>query len=139
MNYAHIFEAQVREIIPQFNVDGLPIEERYTAEFVATCVQIPDDVEVSPGDSYVDGEFGPPLVILPEPLSPAEILAANEATKSALLTVATLAIAPLQDAVDLGEETAEEAALLKAWKQYRVALNRVSLSTQVVAWPVLPA
>ncbi len=55
------------------------------------------------------------------------------------MSIATLAIAPLQDAVDLGEETAEEVVLLKAWKQYRVALNRLDLTTQVVAWPALPA
>lgn len=42
-----------------------------------------------------------------------------------LLSIATLRIAPLQDSVDLDEAAATELASLKAWKQYRVAVNRV--------------
>lgn len=94
--------------------------------------------EATDGWSYVKGEFIAPEPVPQEPPSPEAILAGNTAYKASLLSSAALAIAPLQDAVDLGEETTEEVALLKAWKQYRVALNRVDLSTQVVAWPVLP-
>lgn len=52
------------------------------------------------------------------------------------------AIAPLQDAVDLDEATEAEAALLKNWKRYRVALNRVLEQPGYPAeidWPAPPA
>lgn len=41
------------------------------------------------------------------------------------MAAASLAITPLQDAVDVDEATDIEIALLKAWKKYRVALNRL--------------
>ena len=60
--------------------------------------------------------------------------------KAALLAVAAKAIAPLQDAVDLDMATDAETASLKAWKQYRVLLNRVDTSTAPnITWPVPPA
>ncbi|NBK38127.1 hypothetical protein EON09_06235 [Pseudomonas soli] len=52
------------------------------------------------------------------------------------------AIAPLQDAVDLDEATEVEAALLKDWKRYRVALNRVLEQPGYpieIDWPAPPA
>lgn len=52
------------------------------------------------------------------------------------------AIAPLQDAVDLDEATEAEAALLKDWKRYRVALNRLPDQPGYPAeidWPAPPA
>ncbi|EPS8493932.1 tail fiber assembly protein [Yersinia enterocolitica] len=58
---------------------------------------------------------------------------------NALMTEAGICIAPLQDAVDLDDATPEEVALLKAWKQYRVALNRLDLSTAPeIEWPIKP-
>jgi len=59
-----------------------------------------------------------------------------------LLSLAGLRIAPLQDVVDLGEASADEVAALRQWKQYRVAVNRVT--TQVgfpvsIEWPEPPA
>ncbi|WP_354636978.1 tail fiber assembly protein (plasmid) [Morganella morganii] len=66
-------------------------------------------------------------------------IAAAEAQKQYLLSEAAEAIAPLQDAVDLGMATQEEEALLKAWKKYRVLLNRVDTSTAPdIVWPVKP-
>jgi len=56
-----------------------------------------------------------------------------------LMSSASTAIQPLQDAVDLDEATDDETALLKKWKQYRVALNRLDLSTAPdITWPLLP-
>ncbi|HGM5580729.1 TPA: tail fiber assembly protein [Pseudomonas putida] len=55
---------------------------------------------------------------------------------------ADYAIAPLQDAVDLDEATAAEAALLKDWKRYRIALNRLPEQPGYPTsfdWPVAPA
>jgi hypothetical protein len=87
------------------------------------------------GWSYVDGVFVAPAVI-PQP--PEDILRANTATRDSLLSQAALAIAPLQDAVDLDDATPDEVALLKKWKQYRVAVNRIDLVLLAPAWPAAP-
>ncbi|HAG2521904.1 TPA: tail fiber assembly protein [Salmonella enterica] len=60
-----------------------------------------------------------------------------EETKNRLLQMATEKIAPLQDAVDLGEATDDEKARLLAWKKYRVQVNRVDTTNPV--WPEQPA
>ena len=52
-------------------------------------------------------------------------VAGNERQRDSLLALAAIRIAPLQDAVDLDDASDEEVALLKKWKQYRVALNRI--------------
>jgi hypothetical protein len=49
-----------------------------------------------------------------------------------------LAIAPLQDAVDLDEATQAETDQLKKWKQYRVAVNRIDLTQASPVWPLQP-
>ncbi|WP_395607318.1 tail fiber assembly protein [Pseudomonas sp. B22129] len=59
-----------------------------------------------------------------------------------LRTVADYAVAPLQDAVDVDEATQTELSALKAWKKYRVALNRVPEQIgypEAVEWPDVPA
>ncbi|ONH52903.1 hypothetical protein BLL36_18270 [Pseudomonas cedrina subsp. cedrina] len=59
-----------------------------------------------------------------------------------LLSVAAIRIAPLQDAADLDEATTAEVALLKKWKQYRVAVNRVPDQPDYplsITWPVEPS
>jgi hypothetical protein len=60
--------------------------------------------------------------------SDAMIQSATE-KQTLLMMEASIAMAPLQDAVDLDDASTEEIALLKKWKQYRVALNRLDLST----------
>lgn len=67
-------------------------------------------------------------------------IAEAEATKTSLMRAATTAIEPLQDAIDLEIATEDEEALLTAWKNYRVLLNRVdtSLAPEIV-WPAVPA
>lgn len=59
--------------------------------------------------------------------------------RDSLMSMASGRIAPLQDAFDLGEATAEESAQLTAWKKYRVALNRLDLTVEPVLWPAQPA
>lgn len=62
-----------------------------------------------------------------------------EEEKAELLSLATAAIAPLQDAFDLGVATDEETALLLEWKKYRVQVNRVDTSTAPgIEWPEQP-
>ena len=52
----------------------------------------------------------------------------NEMQKKTLLAEASNIIEPLQDAVDLDIATDEETKKLKAWKVYRVQLNRIDTS-----------
>mgnify|MGYP002724250275 CR=1 FL=1 len=69
----------------------------------------------------------------------AEISAAN-ATKAALVKIASEHIEPLQDAVDLGMATDDEKARFNAWRKYRVLLSRVDISTAPsITWPKSPA
>ncbi|MFG0827914.1 tail fiber assembly protein [Pseudomonas sp. CJQ_7] len=70
--------------------------------------------------------------------SAAEILALNTTIRDQLLSLAAIRIAPLQDAVDLGDAANEEIALLKTWKQYRVSLNRIDLTMVDPGWPNQP-
>ncbi|MNJ40967.1 Caudovirales tail fiber assembly protein [compost metagenome] len=68
-------------------------------------------------------------------------LAQAVAQGAARRAAADSAIDPLQDAVDLEEVTEAEAAELKAWKKYRVALNRVPDQPgypDTIDWPVPP-
>ncbi len=48
------------------------------------------------------------------------------------------AIEPLQAAVDLADATEAETARLAAWRRHLVALNRVDLDADPVAWPEAP-
>lgn len=72
----------------------------------------------------------------------AQLLASVVAENSRLRAIADEAITPLQDAVDVDEATDAEVAMLKAWKKYRVALNRLAdepcYPTNVV-WPIAPS
>ena len=78
--------------------------------------------------------------IEPEPAkpTPAEAVAAEY---NRLRAVADFIIAPLQDAVDIDDATQEDIDRLKAWKQYRVDLSRVTdqPSYPEVVWPKVPA
>jgi hypothetical protein len=74
------------------------------------------------------------------PAPTAEQLAAMAASEKAkLLALATIAIDPLQDAADLEIATDNEAASLKAWKTYRVMVNRIDASKAPnIDWPKAP-
>lgn len=71
-----------------------------------------------------------------------QMLVAALAEVSRRRSLADSAIAPLQDAVDLDEATEAEVALLKDWKRYRVALNRLPEQDgypHTIDWPAPPA
>lgn len=58
-----------------------------------------------------------------------------------LLTQASLRIAPLQDEVDLGVATVDDVAELKLWKQYRIAVSRITSQQgfpDSIDWPPIP-
>ncbi|MBU9847163.1 tail fiber assembly protein [Rahnella ecdela] len=62
-----------------------------------------------------------------------------EKKRNDLLSKAAIAIAPLQDAVDIDDATEAELQELKAWKTCRVALNRLDLTSATdITWPELP-
>lgn len=61
--------------------------------------------------------------------------------RDSLLAMAALRVAPLQYAVDLETASADEAASLKAWKEYGVAVSRITIQSgfpTVIEWPVSP-
>jgi len=114
--------------------DLIPIEARFHADLVAELVPMGEGVAL--GDSYDGVAFGPPPA-LPEPTA-----AATLQRRDALLGVAALRIAPLQDAADLDEASAAEAEALQAWKRYRVALSRIEQQVGfpgAVEWPAAPS
>lgn len=77
------------------------------------------------------------LAITNPPPSKGQLISEAEYQKQALLNEATAAIAPLQDAVDLGIATDEEREQLRTWKEYRVQVNRVDVGLGMsVNWPV---
>lgn len=79
----------------------------------------------------------------PVPLPPTreELIEQANIKRDSLLAAAASRMGPLQDAVELDEAVPDEVSLLKAWKQYRVALNRVEQQAGFpvdVTWPELP-
>jgi len=105
--------------------------------------EIPDSEGNQPsiGWTYDGSVFAsPPLTDEQIAAQKQQKIANNVATKASLIAQATVAIAPLQDAVDLDEATDAETALLKSWKQYRVAVNRIDANTaDDITWPDQPA
>lgn len=114
--------------------DEIPIERRFTAEFVGTLVDV---TGVTPAPecwwSYDGTNFLPPSAHQP---TAEEIIAGNTSNRDALLRKAALAMAPLQDAIDLEVATEGETAQLKKWKQYRVDVNRIDLTRRDPEWPI---
>ncbi|MEL5281020.1 tail fiber assembly protein [Serratia bockelmannii] len=69
-----------------------------------------------------------------------EMMAKAEARKNELLVSAGKAVAPLQDAVDLGIAMEDEIVQLRLWKTYRVQLNRINpQNAPDIDWPVAPS
>ncbi|EPU3572240.1 tail fiber assembly protein [Escherichia coli] len=108
--------------------DGISVTTEMRNEFVGKAPE---------GKCRVPGENGLPCWgDLPKLESSATSLQAQTAIELPLLMQkATLAIAPLQDAVDLGIATGEEVERLNSLKAYRVALSRTNPS----AGDVLPS
>lgn len=62
--------------------------------------------------------------------------------RDSLLRSAALRMAPLQDAMELEEATADELDRLRAWRRYRVQLSRVEQQQgfpNAIEWPEVPA
>ncbi|NEG58181.1 tail fiber assembly protein [Pantoea agglomerans] len=67
-----------------------------------------------------------------------ELVTIAQVKKNRLMTAATSVISLLQDAADLEIATEDEVARLKAWKTYRVLLNRVDVTAGEINWPDEP-
>lgn len=71
--------------------------------------------------------------------APKDHVADAEEEKSRRLAMANTAIAPLQDATELGMATEQETAQLQEWKKFRVLLSRVDPSkAPEIEWPTPP-
>lgn len=93
----------------------------------------------SDGKVITPGANGHPVLTDPPPPTDEELIAQANSRIKSLMAYATSAIGPLQDAEDLGIQTDDEAELLKAWKKYRVQLNRVDTSRAgAIDWPEAP-
>ncbi|WP_213881189.1 tail fiber assembly protein [Pseudomonas sp. dw_358] len=125
-------------VIQIFEADG-DITDMFAAGFATFVALTTAQIGVVQQRWTYDATTG----VLSAPVDPvptaAEILATNTNMRDSLLGTATLAIAPLQDAVDLDDATTDETALLKLWKQYRVAVNRIDLTVASPTWPTQPA
>ena len=128
---------------------GSDADER--SRFPVDIVDPQDGVVALPGgtDQPVSGSV-PGGIDWAQVVSAAMKAAAASAQRIAALTAdiaarrarADAAIAPLQDASELDEATSAELDALKAWKRYRIALNRVVEQPgypDSVDWPAAPA
>ncbi|WP_425342549.1 tail fiber assembly protein [Kosakonia sacchari] len=98
---------------------------------------------------YAVSEAGWRAVSGPEDLLAGEVLhtgnppvvpaADNSITKSTLMTIASNAIAPLQDAVELGIATDDETRRYNEWRKYRVLLSRMDIALESPKWPDVPS
>lgn len=121
-------------LVEIFSTDG-DIKEMFHPDVIWVDITEVDPMP-SEGWTYTLGTFAPPVPYSP---TPSERLQANKLDRDSLLGVATLAIAPLQDAIDLKKATTVETALLTEWKDYRIAVNRIDLTVAEPSWPVAPA
>jgi len=115
----------------------------WPADALAVSQEVYNEFQTEPspdGKMRSSGPNGiPTWVDIPAPTKEQIIFEAKNKL-TLLMTNATLAISPLQDAIDIGTATQDELTLLKDWKTYRVALNRLDLSTAPdISWPEIPA
>lgn len=148
-------------IAPVERVDGqlvvelqlpIPIDASQEARFPRDIVSpadglialpIPAAEQPAPAQGFAAIDWGQLITAEDKAMAATEQLLASAVAEIAQRRAAAdLAIAPLQDAVDLNDASPEEATALKAWKRYRVALNRLPEQTDypnTIDWPALPA
>ena len=109
------------------------------------AVEISEDVYLSLLEGQSKGKFisadsaGTPVLTDPPEPTQVELVAQAEDKRTALIEEANASIIPLQDAADLDIATDEEMESLRAWKRYRVLLNRVDTSkVPDIEWPDKP-
>ncbi|ENX4473201.1 tail fiber assembly protein [Enterobacter roggenkampii] len=123
-----------------FYVDG--VSEFIPQDVVSISVEKYNELMLgqSQGKEIAADKDGNPVLLDPPAATKEQLIIIAEAKRASLMAGASVAISPLQDAVDLGDSTPEEEALLKKLKQYRVELNRLDISKAPdISWPVKPA
>lgn len=125
-----------------FEVAGIPFVEITDAQYQEAIEGMTGGMEVTIDEGFKVAFPPPPPP--PETLPPTdeELAATAKAVRDQALAVAAIRIAPLQDAVDLDEATAEDVAMLKKWKQYRIAVNRIDQQEgfpSEITWPSEPS
>lgn len=126
-----------------FDEDGLINSASYDAStlwpqsfYVAQVFNIPEEFSLPvPGGKWVfDGES-----IVEKTVTLAERVTQAAQIRADKNAAATVVIAPLQDAVELGRASEEEKARLIAWKNYRVDLLQLDItSPDNIIWPEAP-
>ncbi|MCE7762960.1 hypothetical protein GQL56_09940 [Pseudomonas putida] len=106
------------------------------------ALPIPAAEQPAPAQDFSAIDWGQVVTIEDKARAATEQLRASAVAEIAQRRAAAdLAIAPLQDAVDLDDASPGEAEALKAWKRYRVALSRLpeqSAFPETIDWPDLP-
>lgn len=109
------------------------------------AVEISEDVYLSLLEGQSKGKFisadsaGTSVLTDPPEPTQVELVAQAEDKRTTLMEEANASITPLQDAADLDIATDEEMESLRAWKRYRVLLNRVDTSkVPDIEWPDKP-
>ncbi|MGV2813539.1 tail fiber assembly protein [Enterobacter cancerogenus] len=91
------------------------------------------------GKVIVLNTYDQPVLTDPPAPTKEQLNAEAEALKATLIAAASETISILKDAVDLGRATKDEEALLLAWREYRISLNRIDTSNAPgIEWPVKP-
>ncbi|HED2511184.1 TPA: tail fiber assembly protein [Enterobacter asburiae] len=109
--------------------DGIEVKESVYDEF-----SNPPD-----GKMRVSGKDGLPAWADVTPPSQEDLVIVALQKRENLLADASVKLAPLQDAFDLGIATDDEKSRLNEIKKYRVLLNRLDLkSPSSVTWPQIP-
>lgn len=127
-----------------FYPDVLRDEYEQAGSWPDDLVEITDDLYdalfagQSDGKVITPGDDGRPVLTDPPPPTNEQLVAQANSRIKSLMAQATTAIAPLQDAEDLGIQTDSEAAMLKAWKTYRVLLSRITPDDEMTDWPEMP-
>ncbi|EAB6599635.1 tail fiber assembly protein [Salmonella enterica subsp. enterica serovar Chester] len=137
-SYIAVFDSEIQTWSLHEDHRGETVYDTTTGNqvYISAPGPLPENVtSVSPDGEYQkwDGKAW----VKDEAAETAARLREAEGTKSRLLQMASEKIAPLQDAVDLGEATDDEKARLLAWRKYRVQVNRVDTSDP--DWPEKPA
>jgi len=131
---------------PSQNVFLLNSVKDLYADWPSDAIEVSSDIYseysglVPAGKCRMAGDDGMPVWVEAPAPSNQELIETATYKKSELRNAADSIITPLQDAVDEGMSTDEEARKLSAWKKYRVLLNRVDPSAAPdITWPDQPS
>jgi len=112
----------------------VPIEQRFTAELVATMHDITGlEPMPQPDWRYNGSVFSPPTPPI------IDLVAVNEAHLQSLLDDASRAMAPILVSLQLGDATDDETVAARAWQAYYRELKVVDVTVPEPDWPVAPA